>query len=225
MILISNIHQKIEFVNISNSASANFTRAARRFADRAIELDNPEIHSRYPQTHPERIEREAALLDTSLVAVLTSYFAIEAAVNELYAGFGSYGLDPALLAALAAKWPDVERRNTIEKAKAALGIAKASIDWGSGVAQDDLPLLDALRDALVHHKPHSMTTGDVDDLERKLRGRFKQAQIWEGTGVSFRWAGCLGGGCARWAADTAVNFQRDFFGALGCKSYPSESVK
>jgi len=122
----------------------------------------------------------------------------------------------------------VEWSATIDKARVALSIAGVQqFGWGSGAAQS-LGLLNDLRNTLAHHKPFTIEYGPTagrseDPLETVLSTQSERALIWSGRNVGFRWADCLGGGCARWAANTALNLQRDFFGALGC-GYPASDV-
>jgi hypothetical protein len=202
-------------------------------ANRALALDDVEA---WRTDEPARQrERESELLEISLATVITAHSSVEAAVNELYLERTEFdnavwfvGLPEEIAGRFNAAWSDgVRRLNPIEKARLALSIAGVqNFQWGSGGAQS-LRFLHDLRNALLHHKPftveRSAGASDSDPLEAALTKRFQTAAIWRERNVTFRWAGCLGGDCARWAAETAMQFQSEFFGALGC-SYPSASV-
>lgn len=202
----------------------------------ASRLDDPREFSEIAEL--ERDAYAAQLLDTSLSAVIAAYTHVEATINELYLDtvlFGRPhafpGISSAMAARLSGAWSaGVEKLNPIEKISLALvlGDRASDIDWGRGHAQD-FSLLHELRNTLVHHKPktvqHGRASADSDDkVERRLHTKFAAARIWEGKGVAFRWHGCLGGGCAVWAAETAAGLVADFCGALGT-TYPSRAYR
>src|SRR5262249_7270464 len=151
----------------------------------------------------EREDLENELLEVSLATVITSYSAVEAAVNELYPERAEFdrsvwfkGLSDELAMRLKSAWSEgVRKLNPIEKSKIALSIAQVKdFDWGAGAAQS-LGLLHDLRNALVHHTPMTIVPGpspseSQDALERSLYTRFPTALIWGERNVTFRWAGC-----------------------------------
>jgi hypothetical protein len=158
--------------------------------------------------------------------------AVEAVLNELFMesdllppGTNFKGIRPAVAKALRDSWNSgADRWPIVTKCHVATAtFSVAPLDFGSGAPQQFLRL-SRLRHALVHHKPvtveHGRPVSDSDDkLERDLHKAFDLAEIWIGRGVSFRWAGCLGGGCARWAHETSTAFQAEFFNRLGV-AYP-----
>lgn len=166
----------------------------------------------------------------SLAAVLMSYFAVEALLNEIFLA-GSLGLttnfqglDATCADRLSAAWDaGAWKLNPLEKADMALVIALAEpLKWGEGVAQR-FGLLHDLRNDLVHHKPrwteHGRTPTESDDkLERRLHQQFENAVVWKGRGAAFRWHGCLGAGCASWAWNTAAGFAQELSGRLGVRT-------
>lgn len=211
--------------------SMTFNAAARRFSERAIKLDDRSTAPEFGT--PQFDELAGDIQAMSLAAVVSSYMAVEAILNELFMEFELYGrpgvlfpgVRPEVARALndswnsgADRWPIVTKCHV-----AAATFNIAPLDFGQGVAQQ-FGLLRRLRDELVHHKPmqveHGKPVASSDDsLERALHGRFDRARIWEGRGVAFRWADCLGAGCARWAHATSTGFQQELFARLGV-AYP-----
>jgi hypothetical protein len=212
-------------VSITFSASIMHMSAARRFAERAEFLDDP---SRYPGlTDEQKQPATAELMDAALAAVLTANAAIEARINEFFLEYSLFpdggvwfsGFSKDIGRALRDAWKGAERYDLVTKCHIASAIfGKARLDFGGGSAQH-MALLVYLRNELIHHKPimveHGRRAHESDDtMERKLHDRFAHSRIAPAA-VSFRWNGCLGAGCARWAVATAESFQDDFFRSLG----------
>jgi hypothetical protein len=212
-------------VKITTGATSLYMGAARRFMLEAHALDDRTKSD--AESEADRIERSHALIETTLAAVVLSYTAVESVLNELFQEREHFdqpvwfpNLNEKIALSLRRAWSEgIEKLNPIDKAKVALAIADRSIAWGEGSPQEFL-LLHALRNALVHHKPHSVEPSVTEDkLEKRLRNRFELSRIWAGKNVNFRWGGALGAGCAQWAYRTAEHFQSDFFSSLGCE-YP-----
>jgi hypothetical protein len=212
-------------VLITTGATSLYMGAARRFARAADVLDNRETFD--TEGEPRRSQRSHELIETAVAAVVLSYSAVEAVINELFVERDHFdqavwfpNLEPNISRRLHQAWSDsIERLNPIDKAKVALAIADCTIDWEGGAAQE-LLVLHALRNALLHHKPFSVEPNVTQDkLEMRLRGRFELARIWAGANINYRWGGALGAGCAVWAYRTAEGFQAEFFAALKC-DYP-----
>lgn len=208
------------------AASLVFSHAAVRFACSADRLDDLAAFDAADKPTQDRISGE--LTDAALAAVLTSYLAIEARINELFMEFSIFpdkahwfpGLDRGVASRLGIAWnAGAIKLNPIEKADMALVIAARSpLDWGSGSPQQ-FALLHSLRNDLVHHKPirvqHGEPSAESDDrLERKLHQQFPTARIWTNKGATFRWGGCLGAGCAQWALRTSTDFVDAFASAM-----------
>ncbi len=219
-------------ITITAFASVTFNIAGRVHADRATELDDVGAVTGLAVNDPAFEKRSTELQAAALGSVLCSFMAVEAILNELYMesdllppGTNFKGIPPAIAKALldswnsgADRWPIVTKCHV---AAATFGVAP--LDFGNGIAQQFLHVL-RLRHALVHHKPVSVEHGKPvatsdDKLERDLHKVFDHAEIWKGRGVSFRWAGCMGAGCARWAHETSTAFQAEFFSRLGV-AYP-----
>lgn len=175
------------------------------------------------------IARAGELIDGSLAAVLTACLSVEAAVNELFLAYqlgtvaNLVGLEAGLAQRLSQAWDaGASKLSALEKADLANVIAGAgSINWGKAPAQQ-MGLLNSLRNELVHHKPIWVEQGgapheSTDTLERKLGSEFPTAAIWRTRGVPFRWNGCLGAGCARWACRVADDFNRQIYATLGAR--------
>ena len=223
-------------VHVTTSAAILFAQAAARMSRWALRLDDPKNFAEIAES--ERADHAAQLLDTSLSAVISAYTHVEATINELYLDttlFGRQhafpGITDTVAARLSGAWNSgAEKLNPVEKIGLALVLADhtSDIDWGQGHAQD-FALLHDLRNTLIHHKPktvqHGKESANSDDkIERRLHTKFPSARIWDGKGVTFRWNGCLGGGCAVWAAKTAEGLVAEVCGALGT-DYPSRPYR
>jgi hypothetical protein len=206
-----------------------FTAAARRLSERAEALDHAAATANMDA--PTFMARAGDLLDTSLAAVLMAYLSVEASVNELLLAHqlghavNMPGFDPGLAKRLSEAWDaGAAKLNAMEKADLARITASVGpTDWGKGPAQQ-IGLLHDLRNELIHHKPkwvEHVAAGSTskDKLERSLHQLFAPATIWKGrTGAPpFRWNGCLGAGCARWAYKAARAFNVDLYEAVGTR--------
>jgi hypothetical protein len=205
-----------------------FTAAARRLSERAQALDDAAATA--TMDTPTFMTRAGDLIDTSLAAVLMAYLSVEAAVNELLLAHqlghavNMPWLDAGLPKRLSEAWAGAAKLNAMEKADLARVTAGVRpTEWGKGPAQQ-IGLLHNLRNELIHHKPkwvEQVAAGSAskDKLERSLHKLFAPAKIWKGrTGAPpFRWNGCLGGGCARWAYKAARAFNVELYAAVGTK--------
>lgn len=216
-------------VSTATSASIIYVAASRHFAARAESLDDLATYDAADTAQRSAIETE--LQNVALASVMLAYFGVEALLNEIFLAhslgmLSNYrGLDAGVAARLSAGWDAGARKlSPAEKADLALVIADCKpVDWGAGAPQRFARLHD-FRNDLVHHKPQWVVHGDsgpqsADKLERQLHQQFSPANIWKGRGVPFRWNGCLGGPCARWAHDTSVAFCAEVCAKLGIQLY------
>ena len=218
----------------ATAASPIYGSAARRFAKRALELDNRQWF--YAQRKARRPAIERDLRDTALMAIIAACTSVEAAINELYHahivrnGYWFRGLSADHGRALSESWQDgTSDYSVVTKCHVAAAImGKARFNFGVGSGQNLGHLID-LRNQLVHHKPMWIEFGKQphesdDSLERRLNHCFPWAVIWENRGMAFRWNGCLGGGCAKWGFQTCESFKHDFFAHLniGYPGLPAE---
>jgi hypothetical protein len=206
-----------------------FTAAARRLSERAATLDDAAAVA--DMDTQSFLARAGELIDSSLAAVLMAYLSVEAAVNELLLAHqlghlrNMPGLDAGLAQRFSQTWDaGASKLNAMEKAD--LARITAGLEptiWGEGAAQQ-VGLLHDLRNELVHHKPKWVEpvadgSASKDKLERSLHQLFAPATIWHGRfgTTPFRWNGCLGAGCARWAYKAACAFNVEFYDAVGTK--------
>jgi hypothetical protein len=204
-------------------ASVMFFRAAKDFAAKAVELDDPDkIQNLESAARGKHIE---TLVDSSLGAVLMAYTAVEALINEFYlegkltdpAQSAFKGKSPELSVALVDCWASTERTSIIAKFHLAAALAGARRpSFGKGAGQR-FRKLKGLRDALIHHKPASVIGGktgaeSTDEIERLLANEFATSKICETH--TFRWYKCLGAGCAEWSCTTAKEFVTEYFDGL-----------
>lgn len=210
-------------------ASIIYVSASRHFAARAESLDDLEAYDAADSAQRSAIETE--LQNVALASVMMAYFSVEALLNEIFLAHSLgmirnfRGLDASVAARLSAGWDAGARKlSPPEKADLALVIADCKpLDWGAGTPQRFGRLHD-LRNELVHHKPRWVVHGNSgpesdNKLERQLHQQFSPTHIWKGRGVPFRWNGCLGGPCARWAHDTSVAFCAEVCKKLSIQLY------
>jgi len=154
-------------------------------------------------------------------AVLYAVAFLEAAINEIYddvADEHSGYVDPLSRETkrlLSGLWDRVERWPILEKYQAALlcsGIE--TFDKGQPPYQDAKLLID-LRNQLMHARPKTQYTGEVDKLGKDLMTRFKPSRLMENTANPYFPDHCLGAGCAGWAVVSAQAFADEFFRRVG----------
>ena len=193
--------------------------AARFFVGMAKALDSPEGPDKLFVARPTWCLDP--LQNVSLAAVLNSYSAVEAFLNEIYRCQSEnlfivfQGLDKELARKLDGAWnAGADRFNVRDKTDLALVIADAApMNWAAGVAQH-LLLLGKLRNELVHHKARwiddSKSGSKSDDkLEKQLMGLFPLAHFPGLGNPPFRWSQCLSAGCAEWAWKTVRDFMNE----------------
>jgi hypothetical protein len=76
------------------------------------------------------------------------------------------------------------------------------LDRGGRPAQEAV-LLPRLRNSLVHFKPENIAADEEHELEKRLRGKFADNRLMEGSGNPWWPSHGLGYGCSEWAAYTA----------------------
>lgn len=216
-----------ESIVVSTTACASiiYNDASSRFAEEAVTLDNVDaISGLDSKAYGDRL---SALTHASLASVVIAHFAVEAFANELYLDWDLFGhphyfrgIPDAVSRQLSAEWRAGAKFLSLrEKFEKALVIAeKPEIKFGGGIPQQ-LVYLDLLRDELVHHKPLQVEISaaarpPIDPLERQLMYSFRRTNIAK-AGTPYRWAGCLGSGCAQWAVNTSRGFQQLFRSAVG----------
>ncbi len=154
-------------------------------------------------------------------AVLSAVAFLEASINEVYDDVADEHpgyvdpLSPETKRLLAGLWERVERWPILEKYQAALlcsGIEP--FEKGKPPYQDAKLLID-LRNQLLHARPKTRATGDVDKLSKSLKPRFKPSRLMENAGNPYFPSHCLGAGCAGWAVVAAQAFADEFFHRFG----------
>ena len=79
---------------------------------------------------------------------------------------------------------------------------RARLERGRPPMQDTA-LLIRLRNALVHFKPENIAADEEHELERRLRGKFPDNRLMEGSGNPWWPSHGLGHGCTEWAVRSA----------------------
>jgi hypothetical protein len=211
-------------------ASIIYLRAARRFSETATRLDDPSRLQGVPDGE-QRAALIEELVNASLATVMIANSAIEASINELFLesslvepGGLFKGMPANASKLLHALWEHrLEWESVLAKCQVAAAVlGRPPLPTGGGATQQLVALIE-LRNALVHHKPvsveHGKSSAQSDDkIERRISPFFAPSNLADAT-HPFRWNRCLGAGCARWAYNTAVSFQKEFFAHLGV-DYP-----
>jgi len=157
-------------------------------------------------------------------AVVSAACFLEAAINELY--LAAVDKNPNVIPSehdrevLASVWDDLEgqaRSSILTKYQLALALTRrARFDTGANAFQDAENVVN-LRNALVHYKPEwSNALKKHQTLANRLRGKFGQNPLLPRQGsIEFFPHRCLGYGCAKWAADSALRFYSEFTQRMG----------
>jgi hypothetical protein len=88
------------------------------------------------------------------------------------------------------------------------------LDRGRAPYQD-AQLVVQLRNAILHYRPESIGADEPHKMEERLRGRFAENRLMEGSGNAWWPSHCLGHACAEWAARSALAFAGQICGDLG----------
>ena len=159
-------------------------------------------------------------------AVFSAVAFLEASINEVFDDIAdSHTSYVATLSAetkrlLGGLWvgdETVERWSVLDKYRVVLlSAGKPVFDKGTQPYQDAKLLL-RLRNRLIHARPKTRDTGDIDKLEQSLSGRFESNRHMAKMANPYFPDQCLGAGCANWAVVSARTFSDDFFSRLGIK--------
>jgi hypothetical protein len=163
-----------------------------------------------------------------LSAIVSAAGFLEAAVNEFFQdAHDEHGLrDDGYLVplaaqtvkAMAATWRGTgegSKLKALEKWQLMLVFAdREPLDRGRAPYQD-AQLVTQLRNAILHYRPEHVAADEPHKMEERLRGRFADNRLMEGSGNAW-WPGhCLGHGCAEWAARSALAFADHICNELG----------
>ena len=154
-------------------------------------------------------------------AVLSAAAFLEAAINEIYVDVADEHpgyvdpLTPETKRLLAGLWERIERWPILEKYQAALLCSGIEPFEKGQPPYEDVKLLIDLRNQLMHARPKTLATGDVDKLSKSLKPRFKPSRLMENAASPYFPSHCLGAGCAGWAVASAQAYRDEFFDRLG----------
>lgn len=156
-------------------------------------------------------------------AVLESVAFLESLINELlqdaaddHPGYlGS--LDQGIRKGLGAFWEETDDGNVkcLVKYQATLALShKELFDRGAAPYQE-AALLTKLRNLLVHFRPETVGTANVQKLQTQIQSKFQPNLLLQGAGNPFFPDKCLGAGCANWAVRTVRQFADSFCERMG----------
>jgi hypothetical protein len=202
---------------------AKLFSAANYLATSAGELEAASL----PLTPQGRQNRQSLVI----ASVLTSVAFLEATLNAVWDDLGKLnGLPQSWFKRrqhLARLWelgvPDNLKLPLLARFELTLAITNSpALESGARPYQDVQGLI-LLRNAISHHKPEwefvdtaepTASPKVIRNLERHLRGRFRQDTAWKGQATFFP-DRCLSADCARWAVSSVRAFAADFFSRLG----------
>lgn len=164
----------------------------------------------------ERPRFDMAHRSLAASSVIASATFLEAAVSELFQdahdehGLRDDGylapLDSGAVAAMANVWLKTNSGwdlGPVEKWQRLLECCGHDrLDAGAAPVQD-AALLIWLRNALVHFKPENVAADEENAVEKRLRGKFPDNQLMEGSGNPWWPSHGLAHGCCEWAARSA----------------------
>jgi hypothetical protein len=154
-----------------------------------------------------------SLAATSVIASATF---LEAAVSELFQdahdGNGLRGdgylapVESKAIAAMAKVWRDTDGGrdlDAVEKWQRLLGCCGLERLCAGAAPVQDAALVIDLRNALVHFKPEDVAADEEHKLEKRLRRKFPDNRLMEGSGNPWWPSHGLAHGCCEWAARSA----------------------
>ena len=167
-------------------------------------------------------------------AILAGVAFLEALINELFLDVVDYEaaepkpappdpptpvhqLPPPGRERMAKMWLyGIEKLRMLRKFEAALTLAEKQVFDRGAAPYQDVPLLIALRNKLVHFQPE-WSGGEADrNFEQRLEGKLSLHPWFEGSpGNPFFPDKCLGHGCAEWAVSTSLRFADEFCSRMG----------
>lgn len=215
----------------SDLIASTLSSASIAFARRAVELTKASTWRGFgEQTIQHKIENRR-VNEQTIGAIIVAVASAEGMINEIFAGAADSfprrdrmrNVDGKSYARWAQLWNDgvVDRGlNALEKCQLALAEANLPPLAGDRSAVENMKVLIALRNELVHSEPKFRPHGpdlpqkERDPLERKVRGKFEPNELVP-EHAPFIWQRCLGAGCAKWSVETLSAFENEFFAALG----------
>jgi hypothetical protein len=78
----------------------------------------------------------------------------------------------------------------------------------------DARLAVRLRNALMHYRPETLWSEEIDDLQKQLHGKFAENTLRRGAGNPWWPNHCLGQGCAQWVIHSVRALADDVFARL-----------
>lgn len=164
-----------------------------------------------------------------LGSILTGVGFFEALANELFqdafdghdapdSGVSGIGERARLLMCEYWRATDLGRRGrTLDKFQTLLRLsAQPSLNPGESLYQD-ANLAIQLRNAIAHYRPEDLAADEPASMEAKLRGKFSDNKLMNGSGNSWWPDHCLGFGCAQWAIESLVALADHVVGAIGAR--------
>jgi hypothetical protein len=164
----------------------------------------------------ERPRFDMAHRSLAASSVIASGTFLDVAVSELFQdaqdghGIGDDGylapLSSEAVAAMAVVWRATKSGRYLDSSEKWQWLLECCghdrVDRGAAPAQD-AALLVRLRNALVHFKPENVAADEEHELEKRLRGKFPDNRLMEGSGNPWWPSHGLGHGCTEWAGRSA----------------------
>ena len=161
-------------------------------------------------------------------SVIASGTFLEAAVSELFQdardghGLTDDGylepLSPEAVAAMAKVWGATKSGRSLDPLEKWQWLLECcgrdQLDRSAAQAQD-AALLIRLRNALVHFKPENVAADDEHQLEKRLRGKFQDNRLMEGSGNPWWPSHGLAHGATEWAVRSAKALANHVVDELG----------
>jgi hypothetical protein len=152
-----------------------------------------------------------------LSAIVSAAGFLEATINEFYKdAYDKHGLtddgylvplSAGTVQAMAATWSgsnEGSKLNALEKWQLMqIFSGQEPLDRGSQPYQD-AQLVIQLRNAILHYRPEHVAAAEPHKMEERLRGKFPENRLMEGSANPWWPSHCVGHGCAEWAARSAL---------------------
>lgn len=164
-----------------------------------------------------------------LSAVLSAVGFLEAMVNELFQdAYDGHAPDGGAITPLstdtrhlmAEYWRSMElgeRGRILDKYQALLRFAGQPVMEEGAQPYQDAKLAVQLRNAIAHFRPQDLSADEPALMEKRLRSKFAENRLMEGSGNAWWPDKCLGWGCAEWSVRAVAAIADHVVDAVGIR--------
>ena len=200
--------------------SSHLMSSAAKLADLAKQIEDQHSgQSRFDLEHRTYV----------LSSVVSAVGFLEAMINELFQdAYDGNAPDGGAITPLSSNtrqlmkeyWRSMEqgeRGRILDKYQALLTFAGQPAMEDGAQPYQFAKLVTQLRNAIVHFRPQDLSADEPTLMERRLRGKFDDNRLMEGSGNPWWPDKCLGWGCADWSLRSVTALTDHVVGAVGLR--------